>query len=193
MSTPAPDVDASTAAWRARPADQQAREDARYRLHELVLHVAVAVFGGVRYDDLVPGYRTLTRPRIEPGTARVRAAVWLQRFAVGLLDEAAGDARAGGQSWADIGKALGLDDADGRHDVGERAYLQVCGVPDETDRWGRWGDEPRAYWPCRSCGQTITDHGPWDPHPDDVERGHAPGCARHAADVAAYQAARDDA
>ncbi|MGH4017930.1 MAG: hypothetical protein ACRDT0_01525 [Pseudonocardiaceae bacterium] len=35
------------------------------------------------------------------------------------------------------------------------------------------------------CRQRITDYGPFG-HPDDNEAGHAPDCARHHAEVAAW-------
>jgi hypothetical protein len=55
-------------------------------------------------------------------------------------------------------------------------------------------------WTCPSCTKTVVDHGPYESHPEHNERGHADGCARLAAEVAArrqrqaeWDADRDEA
>jgi hypothetical protein len=52
-------------------------------------------------------------------------------------------------------------------------------------------DRRTVSWTCASCGEWITDSGPYNGHPDDDERGHAEDCARHLAEAAAYQARMD--
>jgi hypothetical protein len=44
-------------------------------------------------------------------------------------------------------------------------------------------------WPCRGCGQQVTDLAPFG-RPVHAELGHAPGCARLARDQAADDALR---
>jgi hypothetical protein len=51
-----------------------------------------------------------------------------------------------------------------------------------------WRDYPTLRWTCATCGQRITDHGPVDPDPGDMERGHASDCERHRAALSAWDA-----
>ena len=92
-------------------------------------------------------------------------------------------ARADGQSWQQIGAALGI--TGGGVGVGasiaEAAYEYAVG-PRDT-----WNSDPSFAWTCPACGQGIHDRGPYD-GPRDAERGHADGCGRLAATVAAWDA-----
>jgi hypothetical protein len=47
------------------------------------------------------------------------------------------------------------------------------------------------YYTCPACAQAISGRGPYESHPEDNEQGHADGCARLAADAAAWQAEGD--
>lgn len=97
-------------------------------------------------------------------------------------------AREAGHSWHEIGTALGLTpgaDADqAGQTVGEAAYTYAAGRPDaETARqYGR-----SFAWTCRSCDRVVSDHGLCN-GPAEDERGHAEGCQRLAATVAAAEA-----
>ena len=51
-------------------------------------------------------------------------------------------------------------------------------------------DTRSLRWECASCGARVHDTGPYAAHPDDNETGHAPGCHRYAADIAACTDAR---
>jgi hypothetical protein len=56
-----------------------------------------------------------------------------------------------------------------------------------TGEPGRRG-EASFRFRCASCGEYIADRGPRPGHPEDSERGHAAGCVRLAADIAAWRA-----
>jgi hypothetical protein len=84
--------------------------------------------------------------------------------------DAARRAREDGKSWREIGEALGRPDPDA-------AFLRVA------ERAGRY---PVAPWACGDCGHMVIDRGPDAGHPEDQERGHAEGCERFAATVAAW-------
>jgi len=95
-------------------------------------------------------------------------------------------ARVEGVGWREIGDALGLAEDGQRtgYDLAVAAYEQVTGEPDVFR-------EPSFYYTCPACAQGISDRGPYESHPEDNDRGHADGCTRLAADVAAWQAQRD--
>jgi hypothetical protein len=96
-------------------------------------------------------------------------------------------ARGDGITWQQIGEALGLHQGPGArlgYDLGVAAFEHFTGEP---DLWYRDSFQFR----CASCGGYITDRGPFESHPEDNEHGHAPGCVRLAADVAAWRAQWD--
>jgi len=104
-----------------------------------------------------------------------------------ICRERAERARADGITWEQIGEALGPSlGSDGRsgHDLGVAAFEHLTG---ERGRWRQ-----ASFWfRCASCGEYISDRGPFEGHPEDNERGHAEGCVRLAADIAAWQARQD--
>lgn len=97
-------------------------------------------------------------------------------------------AREEGRSWHEIGQSLGLQpgtepDSVG-HTVADSAYTYVAGNPDSDYAW-HYG---RSFaWHCRTCDQTISDRGPYFGLADD-EPGHAEGCQRLQATLAAREA-----
>jgi hypothetical protein len=93
-------------------------------------------------------------------------------------------AREYGHSWPDIGIALGLQQTGGNGvSAAEAAYDRVAGEP---------GFGVRAFaWACPVCRGMVIDRGPEAGHPHDREEGHATGCPRLAADVAAWNAGED--
>ena len=98
------------------------------------------------------------------------------------------DAREAGHTWQQIGTALDLTpggeaDLDGGT-AAEAAYSYAAGSPGPEAAW-RYG---RSFsWTCGSCEGLISDRGLCN-GPADDERGHADGCARLAATIAAWDA-----
>ena len=87
-------------------------------------------------------------------------------------------ARGAGRSWDDVAEALGIEATEDGEPRDEQAYLLLIeGRPLPADE-PSWFHRPTARWTCTSCGQRITDHGPFESHPDDVEHGHAEICTR---------------
>jgi hypothetical protein len=93
---------------------------------------------------------------------------------------AARRAREDGQSWHAIGEALGFadDPGPGMTSIADRAFLALA---------DRLADGPSLAWSCSACGGLVRDRGPAIPLLD-AERGHAEGCARLAAAMAAWDA-----
>jgi hypothetical protein len=109
---------------------------------------------------------------------------YLEPLAGRICRERAERARADGITWEQIGEALGLHlGSDGRSglDLGVAAFEHFTGEP------GR-GSRASFRFRCASCGGYITDRGPRPGHPGDNEPGHAAGCVRLAADIAAWEA-----
>jgi hypothetical protein len=95
-------------------------------------------------------------------------------------------AREAGQGWQEIGTALGLTaGGDGAGDtIAEAAFSYAAGPSDS--HWNRtYG--PSVIWRCPACSGLISDHGPVS-GPRDDEPGHADGCERLAATLAAWDA-----
>lgn len=131
---------------------------------------------------------------VEP-IAGVRAAVLARDVAAGRLRYYAERARAEGRSWDDVAEALGLArDDGGEWSRAELAYLHLVEgralQPDEEQPAGRW--RPRLSWRCVSCGQLVTDRGPFEAAPYNNEAGHAPDCVRHTAEITAHRAQWDE-
>jgi hypothetical protein len=168
----------------SRDAVTRAASDAYYAAQAAVLRVAQAGGAEIRERPAWPGAFSTTR-YAEP-LAGLRAA----QVAKHSADRVAGDyvkrARDEGIGWRAIGDALGLAQDGQRtgYDLAVAAYEQVAGEPD--------GYRDRSfYYTCAACEQGISDRGPYENHPEDNERGHAGGCARLTADVAAWQAQRE--
>lgn len=151
----------------------------------LVRRVAETVHGATVTHQSVPGYRVLTDTVLDDPLAGVRAAALVQHVAAGQVREHADDARAAGRTWSDVADALGI--ADGQCPRGELAYLLLVehqALPVDPPSFRR----SSTWWRCGTCGERVTDYGPFDPHPADREDGHATGCDRLAADLSAYAA-----
>jgi hypothetical protein len=103
------------------------------------------------------------------------------------LVEQAEAARAAGCSWDEIGEALGLSDDSGEEPRAEVAFAEIVEGRRSSRSWPRF-EAPSMSWRCGSCGEWVRDYGTGDSsHPSDQESGHAPSCARHVADVAAWK------
>lgn len=107
----------------------------------------------------------------------IRAAVMLRDAANGRIRRYVDEARGEGLSWATVGELLGLAEENG---VGadERAY-ELVATGDQFDR--------TTSWRCQSCDEFVIDRGPYNSHPVDCEKGHAEGCQRFAAAIAAWR------
>ncbi len=88
-------------------------------------------------------------------------------------------------AWRQIGEALRLGPVAEERGVSlaEAAFDYAAGAeharPFETLSFA---------WTCPACRGFVLDRGPFGDHPVDGEPGHAEGCERLAAAVAAYEA-----
>ena len=165
------------------------KQSAAEQVRRLVRQVAADVFGGRVVEKPIPGFTVITDIGLDDPLAGVRAALLLRGVAAGQLNEHARDARAAGRSWDEIGAALDLPD----YEFDSRAEVAFVWLVEGREPEPETGAipasrTPSSWWRCGSCAQQVTDHGPFESHPDDNEIGHAPDCARHLADVAAWRA-----
>lgn len=154
------------------------------RLQTLMEEVAVEQFGGQVVVEPIEGYQMLTRRRLVEPLPGVRAAAVLRVAAGRVLVDAVGAARAAGGSWDEVGEALGLPDDGGP--VGEVAFAFVV-EGREPERSRELFRLSSTSWRCGSCGELVSDRGPFESHPVDNESGHTFDCARHLADVQAWR------
>jgi hypothetical protein len=124
------------------------------------------------------GGRTVTRPMfrgrsdldstvtdVEP-LAGLQAAASLKHAAWRLALEYVRQAREAGNSWHDIGVALGFGLlAESDMSVAGAAHDYAAGGP---ETWSR-----SFPWVCPACQTTVIDFGPEAGNPDDQEQGHA--------------------
>lgn len=115
--------------------------------------------------------------------AGMAAALIVVRMAQDQAYKFAKDLRGEGCSWPAIADLLEIPWSE-EYSRPERAYELVAGQAP-----GTFGNQ-RVYWTCGGrggCGQYITDRGPYNGWPEDNEGGHAEGCRRLAAEMAAYE------
>lgn len=115
--------------------------------------------------------------------AGVRAALAVARMAQDQAHKFAKALRGEGRSWLAIADLLEIPWSE-EYARAERAYELVAGATPGTF------SNARVYWTCGGpggCGQYVTDHGPYNGYPVDNEDGHADGCRRLAAEMAAYE------
>ena len=118
-----------------------------------------------------------------PAAAVVTIARRLELAARAEVVSAVERLRADGVSWGQVASLLGLDALPcAVADPAGLAFDYVAGLPRSP-----WFGRPRFAWDCPQCGQTVIDYGPAG-SPADSQHGHARGCARLAADVAAWAA-----
>jgi len=114
----------------------------------------------------------------EPDPLEALAALQQLRGALAHAErDAARRARESGKSWAQIGDATVPDPAGSLYPAAE-AFGRVA---------SDIGNGPSFPWTCPSCGNLVTDYGPYS-GPHDGERGHSIGCERFAATVQAWDA-----
>lgn len=112
--------------------------------------------------------------------AGITAAVAVEREARRLCLESVRYAREDGLTWAQIGEAMGFGPQYGGDAVAAYRYA----VPGHAA--ADW-----TTWTCPSCCQLVRDYGP-ELGPREAEQGHAGGCGRFAAAVAAWEARWDE-
>lgn len=100
------------------------------------------------------------------------------------MREYARQARGHGLTWAEIAPSV-IEDVDYGADLAVEAFRWVAPTPSMQF------DTIYTYWSCSTCGENITDKGPYD-EPAEDETGHADTCTRHMADVAAAHARWED-
>jgi hypothetical protein len=166
-------------------------EDARRALTNAARDIRAAIDRAVTRYATATGHELQNRPAwpggistyqfADPATG-IHAATIARNSADRVRDDYVRRARQDGMSWLAIGQALGLDqgrDAQAGYDLAVTAFETVAGEPDIYR-------QPTLGWRCPSCDATVSDHGPYEGHPEDNERGHADGCQRLADDVAAH-------
>ena len=94
------------------------------------------------------------------------------------------DAREAGHTWQQIGTGLDLTTGGEAGTAAEEAYSYATGNRNPETAWA-YG--PSFTWTCGSCDGLISDRGLCN-GPADDERGHANGCTRLAATIAAWDA-----
>ncbi|ALE85844.1 hypothetical protein [Pseudonocardia sp. HH130629-09] len=150
-----------------------------WRVRDLIRSLAVEWFG-TRETRKQIGDSSMTRLVLADPLAGLRAAVQVRRVAAVQGREYALDARGAGSSWAEVASVLGFEGLD---------EPEVLAFEHVAERGGaavpRWES---VSWRCTTCAARVTDTGPYGSHPTDVESGHAEGCARHRADIAAWSA-----
>ena len=163
-----------------------AASDAYLAAQSSALRIAEAEGAEIRERPVWPG--ALSTMRYAEPLAGIRAARTLTRTAERVVGDYVKHARVDGISWQEIGEALGLDENGQRtgYDLAVRAFEYITDAG-HHDRSGTLS----FYYPCPACEQGISDRGPYESHPEDNEHGHAEGCTRLAADIAAWQAQRD--
>ncbi len=176
------------------PGGREARtklvNDARRWARRAVLGIVRASGGRVADRPVFRGRPDLdmTTTEAEP-MAGLQAARHLEHAARSVARDCIRNAREDGRSWHEIGVALGLatETEDRGISVAEAAYDYAAGEPVISDY------DPRSVpWTCKACLEVIGDRGPETGHPADAEPGHANGCTRLAAAIAAWHASRDE-
>jgi hypothetical protein len=150
---------------------------ARHLVNQAVVSAAQRL-GWALNDRPARGTGRLVRDAEPAGALAALRAVELA--ALGEMRSEIPRARAAGMSWEQVGVALGL--GDGRMTAGELAFDLAC---PQDSKWAR--DHGQSItWQCGSCGARVKDI--WV----DGENGHADGCERHARELAARDAGRDE-
>lgn len=156
----------------------EAGTQARERARVAVLHLVQDVVGddGLREVPIWHGARTLER-RPEPRLG-LQAALRLHTEAMAQARQYVEQLRAAGVGWFDLAADVRRKPEVDGTEAGE--VFEQFAVPEEAHP--SW-----LSWRCDACGQRVLDYGPWNAHPEDIERGHAQDCARHADDIRAYE------
>lgn len=158
------------------------------RVRDLIREVAGSVFGAQVVEVPIPGFSVFTDRQLDDPLAGARAALFVRNVGKSQVIEYARAARAAGRSWDEIGAALELPEREFTS-RGEATFLWLvegCEPESDPDALPSFRT-PATRWRCGTCEQPVTDHGPFESHPDDNEPGHALDCARHSGDVDAWR------
>lgn len=168
--------------------DVSPKERAAGRVRGMVQEIAGSAFGGRILELPIPGFTVFTDRQLDDPLAGVRSALFVRNLAETQMYEHAKAARAAGRSWDEIGAALELPERE-YTSRGEATFLWLVeGREPEQESEGLPSfRSATTWWRCGTCGQLVTDRGPFESHPDDNETGHAVGCPRHSADVEAWR------
>lgn len=129
-----------------------------------------------------PAYDGDPWPNQEPNALpALRATIMVRNVAETTWRTAIATARGAGTSWQDIAGILGIN-ADDHGSPAETAFELTAEPPN------RFGEIPPVYWRCHTCDAWVSDSGPYESHPADNVTGHAEGCTRYAAELAAWHA-----
>jgi hypothetical protein len=164
-------------------AEEAARQEARRAVDAAIMRMARAAGAEICERPVWPGAAS-TLAYAEPG-AGMHYARMVADAAHHAEHSYIGHAREHGMTWQQIGQALNL---------GGRAQQRGAPLAEVAFEHATGAEHVRPFetlvftWRCQSCGQYISDHGPYNTHPDDNERGHADGCERHTAAIAAHEA-----
>ena len=161
-----------------RDAAAAASSHARSAMERAAVEIAAANGAEVAEEHAWPGSLIMVS-RTEP-LAGIRAAGVLRNLAARIEHGYIRRARERGDTWQEIGTALGLDAA--AHELGERAFEHVT----DAEHAERFAGLSFA-WTCPGCGELVSDRGPYESHPEDNERGHGDGCTRMAAALRAHE------
>lgn len=166
---------------------RQAARDAYLTARTSVVRMVEAAGGEVRERPIWRGANSTTH-YAEPG-AGIKAALLLQRAANSAVHDYIRYARQDGLTWQEIGAALDLETDAAERSIPVREAAFDYAAPSGESPW----QTTTFRFECGSCDETIRDTGPYEAHPEDNEAGHAAGCERFAAQLAAYQAQQDAA
>jgi hypothetical protein len=193
------DADADLTAAPSWPRSEAARRESIVRTTvESTVFRLVREFDGPDAIQPPPADADSWHRNAEPEPrAAIRVALDLHAAARTVLTDHIGRARGVGHCWTDLAPVLGVEKSATELDLtaAEAAFNvaatgQTTGWVSDDRRWSR-GFVPTLRWTCESCRQRVTDHGPVDSYPGEMERGHAADCARHAAALTAWNTAMD--
>lgn len=144
---------------------------------ETLVHRLLVDKGGASATTRRPiGTTTMKADQPTDYVAGISAARGIAAAAEGLMREYATRARGEGLSWEQIAPALPIDLEDTDAPAID-AFRWVAPRPSMPF------DRVATSWLCTSCGQRVTDRGPYSGNPADDEEGHAEGCTRHDKEV----------
>jgi hypothetical protein len=154
------------------PPERPAVRLARHHVERAIYQLVTEALGGELVDWSPKGIGdTRWSTKVPEPTAGIRAALLVRQQANHMLERYLSRARGAGHSWADIAPLIGV--------TGAVTAFEAL-VPESNII----GYQRSTSWTCESCDEAIGDYGPYNGVADD-ERGHAPGCVRHAADIEA--------
>ncbi len=166
------------------------QERAAWELRVAIRRAAQEAYGAEVVETPVEGFRVLTNTTLSDPLVGVRAAVLARDVALGQMLTYAEEARGAGRSWDEVAEALGIEAREGGALRGEQAFLLLVEGRPLPSEERSWWDRSAARWTCTACGQRVTDHGPFESHPDDNEQGHADSCTRRETALSAYNRER---